>query len=105
MDNSQKKQKLEDTINAISVREIRVSKTLISPQTGNSHTVELVAEITENDLPSSIIATHILSLKAETTALLHLSQSDGVPIEQRTESIRSLKSAYSILIASEMDNI
>ena len=105
MDKAQKQRKLDDTINAISVREIRVSKTLISPQTGNSHTVELVAEISENDLPSAIIATHILALKAETTAMLHLSQSDDVPIEQRTERIKSLKSAYSILIATEMENI
>ena len=100
------KQEILDTIiNSISVREIRVSKTLVSPKTGNSHTVELVAELGEDDVPSSIIATHILGLKAETTAMLHLSLSDNVPTEERTKRMNSLKTSYSILIASEMENI
>ena len=98
-------EKLDNIISSISVREIRVSKTLISPKTGNTHTVELVAELGEEDVSSSIIATHILGLKAETTAMLHLSQDDNVPSEERIKRMNSLKSSYSILIASEMENI
>tara|TARA_B110000503_G_C6900758_1_gene310605 strand:+ start:258 stop:566 length:309 start_codon:yes stop_codon:yes gene_type:complete len=100
-----KQEKLDTIINSISVREIRVSKTLVSPVTGNTHTVELVADLGENDISSSILATHILGLKAETTAMLHLSLSDGIPTEERTRRMKSLKSSYSILIASEMENI
>lgn len=100
-----KQEKLDEIIKTISVREIRVSKTLVSPKTGNSHTVELVADLGGEDVPSSIIATHILGLKAETTAMLHLSLSDDVPTEERTERMKSLKTSYSILIASEMENI
>lgn len=105
MDLAQKQKKLDHIINATSIREVRVSKTMVSPKTGNSHTVELVAEVEEKDIPSALIATHILALKAETTVMLHLSQSDNVPKEERIKRIDSLKSSYSILIASELENI
>lgn len=97
--------KLDKIIRSISVREIRVSKTMVSPKTGNTHTVELVAEIDENSVSSAIVATHILALKAETTAMLHLAQSDNTPTEERIKIMNDLKSSYSVLIASEMDNI
>lgn len=100
-----KQEKLDTIIRTISVREVRVSKTLVSPKTGNSHTVELVAEVGEDDVSSCIIATHILGLKAETTAMQHLSLSDGIPTEERIKRMKSLKTSYSILIASEMENI
>ncbi len=100
-----KQEMLETIISTISVRQIRVSKTLVSPKTGNSHTVELVAELGEEDVSSSIIATHILGLKAETTAMQHLSLSDDIPTEERIKRMKSLKTSYSILIASEMENI
>ena len=102
---NEQKQKLDKIIQSISVREVRVSKTLISQITGNSHTIELVAEINENDLSSATVVAHILALKAETTAMLHLSQSENISVEEKTERMKSLKSSYSILIASEMENI
>ena len=101
----EQQEKLDKIIRSISVREIRVSKTLVSQTTGNTHTVELVAEIDENDVSSAIVATHILALKAETTAMLHLSQSDNVPKEEKIKRMNDLKSSYSVLIASEMENI
>jgi len=101
----EQQEKLDKIIRSISVREIRVSKTLVSQITGDTHTVELVAEIDESDVSSAIVATHILALKAETTAMLHLSQSDNTPKEDRIKKMNDLKSSYSVLIASEMENI
>lgn len=105
MNKAQQQAKIENTLNSISIREIRVSKSLVSPISGNSHSVELVAEIEERDIPSAVIATHILALKAEEIAMLHLFQSDGVPESERLERVKTLRSSYSILIASEMENI
>lgn len=99
-----KQQDLKELISKITITSVRVSKTLVSEQ-GDSHTVEMGAELDGVTVSEATVVAHILGMKVESTAQYHLSNRSQDEPSLHMEKQKKIKSSYGILIASEMENI
>lgn len=103
-----KQEKFHSISDKILVRQVRVAKTLISEKTGNSHTVEFVADVEESSISEASVVCHILGMKAESCAYLQLVKSEGYDEDEPNkvrEKMEDIKKSYSILISQELENL
>lgn len=103
-----KQEKFHSISDSIVVKTVRVSKTLVSEKTGNSHTIEFVAEVEDSSVSEASVVCHILGMKAESCAYLQLVKAEGIDEDEPDKvkaKMEDIKKSYSILISQELENI
>tara|TARA_B100000287_G_C20238143_1_gene624989 strand:+ start:72 stop:386 length:315 start_codon:yes stop_codon:yes gene_type:complete len=100
-----KKEKFESIMDRTLIKEVRVSKSVTSSNTGAVHKVDLVADVDNLSMSEAVIVVHALGMKAEAAAFNHLSILDEISDEDVQGAIATLRSSYGRLINLEMENM